>query len=474
MNEELKNKILELSAQERAKLQQSVDVYLEKFLTSLPSQKAFVNDQFNHTQQDEGFVIDGGINTIENLLDLIRDRVDDTGLNSASGGHLGYIPGGGIYASALGDYIAAATNRYAGVFYSSPGAVRIENALIQWAGDVVGYPKGFGGNLTTGGSTANLIALSTAKTTKKIKSKDIENAVIYTTRQSHHSVIKGLKMVGLDECVIRIIPISSQFKMQTKALDNQIQKDKNKGLRPFLIIANAGSTDVGAVDDISEIANISEKENLWLHIDGAYGGFFMLTDHGKEKLKGIERADSVILDPHKTLFLPYGSGMVLVKNVNHLLETFSFEANYMQDAKEWHQELSPTELSPELSRNFRGLRMWLALKLHGTKPFEDYLNEKLALSQYFYKSVQKLGFETGNEPDLTVCIFRLNPKNKDSEAINKAILKSIHEDGRIFISSTQINDKFWLRTAILSFRTHKKEIDTLLDMLKTAKQEIMA
>ncbi|MEO9257132.1 MAG: aminotransferase class I/II-fold pyridoxal phosphate-dependent enzyme, partial [Crocinitomicaceae bacterium] len=356
-------------------------------------------------------------------------------------------------------------------FYASPGAVRVENALIDWVGNVIGYEKGFGGNIASGGSIANLIALSTAKRAKKIKSKDIENTVIYTTQQSHHSIKKALRLIGLDECILNLIELDAHYRMKVDALENQIQEDKKNGLHPFLIVANAGSTDVGAIDDLTGIAAIAKKENLWLHVDGAYGGFFILTKYGKEKLKGIELADSVILDPHKSLFLPYGTGMVMVKDVKHLLETNSYEAGYMQDTEGWQQELSPADLSPELSRNFRGMRMWIPLQLHGVKPFVDTLNEKLELSNYFYESVQRLGFEVGTEPDLTVTIFRFTPKEGDVEAANRAILKNIQENGSIFISSTQINGEFWLRAAILSFRTHKKEVDTLLSMLKEYSQQ---
>ena len=463
---------LEPSAEERKTLQNTINQYTESFLEDLPNKKAYVYDGYERTKEDEGFKVDGTPKSMESLLDLIKSRIDNTGLNPASGGHLGYIPGGGIYTASLGDYIAAATNRYAGVFYASPGAVRVENALIDWVGNVIGYQKGFGGNIASGGSIANLIALSTAKRAKKIKSKDIENTVIYTTQQSHHSIKKALRLIGLDECILNLIELDAHYRMKVDALENQIQKDKKNGLHPFLIVANAGSTDVGAVDDLTSIAAIAKKENLWLHVDGAYGGFFILTKYGKEKLKGIELADSVILDPHKSLFLPYGTGMVMIKDVKHLLETNSYEAGYMQDATDWDQELSPADLSPELSRNFRGMRMWIPLQLHGIKPFVDTLNEKLELSNYFYESVQKLGFKVGTEPDLTVTIFRFTPKEGDVEAANRAILKNIQENGSIFISSTQMNGEFWLRAAILSFRTHKKEVDTLLSMLKEYSQQV--
>lgn len=457
---------LELSLEYFSELFFQVKKYTDDFLNKLPDSKTFYYEEHEPDKKLSHFLIDGEVKNIQQIFDILKTHLDKTGLNAASGGHLGYIPGGGISTAALGDFIAAITNHYAGVFYAGPGAVRMENAVIQWAGDLIGYQNNFGGNLCSGGSVANLIALFAAKSAKKIKSKQIEQSVIYATKQCHHSIFKALRFLGLDECVLHHIPLDEHYRMNISELKKQITADKKLHLSPFLIIANAGSTDVGAIDPLLEIATIAQEENIWFHIDAAYGGFFMLTEYGKNKLQGIEQADSVILDPHKSLFLPYGSGMVLVKNVQHLLEANSYAANYMQDAAEWNQELSPADLSPELTKHFRGLRIWLPLQLHGIKPFEDYLNEKLELISYFCTEIMRLGFELGNAPDLTVAIYRFHPKNSDTDTFNRSILKAIHQDGRVFISSTEIDGIFWLRIAILSFRTHKREIDILLELLR--------
>lgn len=459
---------LEPSQQERRLLQDAIGRYAENFLEKNPELQAYIAEGYDKKEGDHFFEIDGQQYSIEELLQFIGDRVDKPGLNPASGGHLGYIPGGGIYTSALGDYLADVTNRYAGVFYASPGAVRMENALIDWVGrEVIGFKKGFGGNITSGGSMANVIALSTAKIARNIKSRDLENMVIYTTSQSHHSIQKAIRLTGMDECIIRLIETDNHFRIDTDILKRQIEIDRGSRLQPFMIIANAGSTDVGAIDDLESLAQISSFEGMWLHVDGAYGGFFLLTEEGREKLKGIEKADSVILDPHKGMFLPYGTGMVLVKNMKDLMKANDYQASYMQDADAWHDEISPADVSPELSRNFRGMRMWLPLKLHGIQPFVDALNEKLELTRYFCEEVQKLGFKLGNQPDLSVAIYRYKAKDeKTTEQINRQILDLIHQDGTVFISSTNVNKKFWLRIAILSFRTHKREIDQLLALLK--------
>lgn len=458
-------KSLEIPETERNSLLSFVNNYSNNFLETLPNQKACFGSGYERAEADNGFEITGGPENLKDLIQLIQSRVDATGLNPASAGYLGYIPAGGIYASALGDYMAAVSNRYAGVFYASPGAVRMENALIRWAAKLIGYSGNSGGNLTSGGSYANMIAIAAARSAFQIRSRDIETCVIYICQQAHHSILKALKLIGLDECVIRSIDVDENYRMNLNQLRHQLDKDKIAGLRPFILFANAGSTDVGAVDPLEEMGAIARHYKLWLHVDAAYGGFFLLTKEGREKLKGIELADSVVLDPHKGLFIPYGSGMVIVKDVQHLYNANNREANYMQDTVGQDYEYSPSQLSPELSKHFRGLRMWLPLKLHGLQPFADCLDEKLLLARYFYLKVRELGFQAGPEPDLSIVIFRFEPKAGDANEFNKKILKQIHEDGRVFISSTQINGQFLLRFAILSFRTHLKQVDEFLHLL---------
>ena len=459
---------LEESPSERKALFEKIQIFSEEFIDTIETQKAFHSESHLEIENDSFFKVDDQKASVDSILDFFKERVLDTGLNPASGGRLGYIPGGGIYSSALGDYLAAITNRYAGVFYASPGAVRMEDSLINWAGKLIGYTDTFGGNLTSGGSMANLIALHTAKHNKGITNSKASKSVIYCTSQTHHSIYKALKVIGLEACILREVSVDSQFKISIETLKTQIKHDKHIGLTPFLIIANAGSTDVGAVDPLIQLSTLSKKHNIWFHVDAAYGGFFMLTALGSDKLKGIELADSLILDPHKGMFMPYGLGIVLVKNVEHLAAAHSYDANYMRDAK-MENQYSPADLSPELSKHFRGLRMWLPLKLYGVTVFSDYLNEKLQLTDYLNRELKKIGYTILCEPDLSVIAFRLELKGYDSDVLNKIVLDYIQNDGRIFISSTILNNKLALRAAILSFRTHKKEIDLLLHLLSEIK-----
>jgi aromatic-L-amino-acid decarboxylase len=424
------------------------------------------------TTEDEGIaLLDSPISEkgtdIERLLASLKHNVDRPGLNPASGGHLGYIPGGGIYHSSLADYLACITNRYAGIYFASPGAVRMENMLIDWMASIVGYPKGAGGNLASGGSIAGLIGVVAAREAHQIKARDLERSVIYLTKQVHHSMEKAIRIAGLRECVKRYVPMDNRYRMSVEALERLVLEDKKSGFNPWLVIGSAGTTDVGAVDPLDAIGDITSAEQLWFHLDGAYGAFFALCEEGKKILKGIEKSDSIVMDPHKGLFLPYGSGAVLVKDKAALKAAFSYEANYMQDAAVVSEEVSPADLSPELTKHFRGPRLWLPLKLVGVAPFRAALEEKLLLARHFYEQMQKLdGFELGPYPDLSVVTFRYLPKRGDPNQFNERLLKEVQRDGRVFLSSTTIDEKFIIRLAVLAFRTHLQTIELALDILK--------
>ncbi len=456
---------LEPDATQRKSVRDKVLTYSEKFLESLERGKAFeLNSDGGRGVLKSPISEDPA--SIAELLGILEKSVDFPSLNPASGGHLGYIPGGGIYYSALGDYMADVTNRYAGVFFAGPGAVRMENMLISWLAMCVGYPTTAGGNLASGGSIANLIAICAARDAKGISAVKIKRSVIYLTHQAHHSVEKAIRIAGLKECRLRYIPTDKRWQMDANELGKQIEADKRKHLNPFLLVASAGTTDVGAIDPLPALGNAAKRSGMWFHVDAAYGGFFALTREGKRKLKGMELSDSLVIDPHKGLFLPYGLGVVLVKDSKLLAATHYYQANYMQDAASALEEASPADLSPELTKHFRGLRMWLPLKMHGVKPFRACLQEKLLLARYFYREIRKLGFETGPPPELSVVTYRYVPKQGDANAFNKNLLQAVQADGRVFISSTMLDGKFTLRFACLSFRTHRSTVDALLGLLE--------
>lgn len=449
---------LELNDEERSVILNEVAAYTNAYINSLEHLDGFGSSEFQKlgmlTIEDRG-------KPISVLLEVLKQEVDIAGISSASGRHLGFIPGGGLWTSAIADFIADVTNKYTGIAFSGPGNVKMENQVIRWLCDLVHYPSNAFGNLTSGGSTANLIAIKAARDSHGIHSTNVRTAVIYCGEQTHHSVYKALHTTGLHECVVRKIPLNDLFQIDIAHLKQQLNDDSNEGLNPFLIIGSAGTTDTGAIDPLSELADLASAYKAWFHVDAAYGGFFMLVDEMQDKLKGIERSDSVVLDPHKTLFLPFGSGAVLLRDVNALLSSNSSHASYLTDTH-GTADISPADTGIELSRPNRGLRMWLPLQLHGVAAFKVCLREKIVLTDYFFKKISTLGFETGPYPQLTVVKFRYP---EEGNIINQKLIHAIHQDGRVFLSSTVIQGKTWLRCAIVSNRTHQKEIDLALKMI---------
>ena len=464
---EKQSSFLEPAEQERNRAIDLVRDYANEFLNELGNTKTFeFSDEISPL-----FRIQDETRSLEQIIDIYRTQIARKGINAASGGHLGYIPGGGVFASSLADFLVDVTNEYAGIFYASPGAVTLENALIDWIKGIFSYPPDAVGNLASGGSIANLIALTSARDARGIKGGTIEKSVVYLSPQTHHCVNKALKIIGLGDVRIRRIEVDHRSRMIPSRLKEAIEADREKGLNPFLIVASGGTTDTGAVDPLEQIGKVAREQGLWFHVDAAYGGFFILTESARDLFRGIELSDSLVVDPHKGLFLPYGIGAVLVKDREAVFRSHRQMADYMQDAFLSDLPVNPADLSPELTKHFRGMRMWLPLQLYGTRPFTACLEEKLLLTKYLRSRLSELGFSLGPEPDLSVTYFWME-RGEDPDLFNQQLLKLIHEDGSSYFSSTRVNGRFVIRAAILSFRTRLISVDKALNMIEACLERV--
>ncbi len=466
---------LDPGAADRRQLFKRAGEYAESFLEDLPEKNTYVKDRGENAFP--ACPIGENPEDMDRLLDFYRREVDTTGILPASGGQLGYIPGGGLYPSALGDYLAGISNRYSGVVFAGPGASRMELALVDWMCRLAGYPESAAGDLTSGGSVATLSALVTARDACSIDFHAIPEACLYLTAQAHHCIGKSLHVAGLKDVQRRIVPMDHRCRMDASRLEEMVTDDRDLGLKPWLIVGSAGTTDTGAVDPIPELARIAADQDMWFHLDAAYGGFFLLCEEGREVLDGVGLADSIVMDPHKGLGLPYGTGAVLVRDGRLLARSNAYYADYMQDAKQGEldedSERSPADYSLELTRPFRGPRMWMPLKLFGLKPFRAALAEKIWLARYFHRELEKLdGFESGPFPDLSIVTFRYRPSSGDADDLNRRLLQKVHEDGKVFITSTRVEGRFTLRLAVLNFRTHREQIDYLLSLLERKAEEL--
>ena len=397
---------------------------------------------------------------LQSVLDYVGACVEAPGFATTSPRFMAYIPGGGVPFAALGDLLAATSNKYSGFASASPGAVRIENACVAWLASIVGFPAEAAGTLTSGGSIANLTAVVAAR-----EARDPEGGgAIYLTRFAHYCVDKALRIAGRGRSPRRVIATDDAHRMSVEALEEALEQDRRNGVRPWLVVASAGTVDTGAIDPLHEIAELCRRHGAWLHVDGAYGGLFALCDEGREKLRGIDQADSVALDPHKTLFLPYGTGAALVRDGKLLQDAFSASGEYIRPLGESEVGPSPADLSPELTRHFRALRLWLPLQVAGIAAFRAAQSEKLALANYFHARLIELGgFDAGPEPQLSVVAFRYLPRNGDADAFNERLMQHIQQEGRVMMSGTRIDGTYYLRCAILSFRTHLDHVDDAIE-----------
>ena len=403
------------------------------------------------------------------VLDYVSACVDRPGFATASPRFMAYIPGGGLFHSALGDLLAASSNKYSGFASASPGAVRLENATTAWLAQVIGYPEAAAGTLTSGGSIANLTAIVAAR-----DALDPDGAgAVYSTRFAHHCVDKALHIAGRASAPRRLIATDERYRMSVEALAEALEEDRAAGIRPWLVIASAGTVDTGAVDPLPQIAELCRRYGAWFHVDGAYGGLFCLSEEGREILRGIDQADSVALDPHKTMFLPYGTGAVLVRDGRHLLDAFSASAEYIRPLGASDVGPSPADLSVELTRHFRAMRLWLPLQMAGVAAFRAAQAEKLALARYLHARLSALdGFDPGPPPDLSVVAFRYEPRSGPADEFNERLLRHVQEEGRVMLSGTRLDGRFTLRCAILSFRTHIEHVDEVVAALLRGIEEL--
>ncbi len=400
---------------------------------------------------------------IDALLDLVQ-RAAEQSYQTAGPSYLAYIPGGGIFSAALAGFLASGLNRYTGKVMTAPALVALEESVLRWLCDLFAFPADAQGLLTTGGSAAGLIAVTTART--RYADGQAHRATIYVGEHAHGSIVKAARIAGIAREHVRVIRSTPELRLDVAHLRERLAQDRAAGLLPICVCAAAGTTNAGVIDPLAEVAAIARDFETWFHVDGAYGGLFQLTDRGRTKLAGIELADSITLDPHKTLFLPFGTGAVVVRSRDALRRTFSESADYMQDLEGESALPDFDALSPELTRDFRGLRLWLPLHLHGVDAFRCELDEKLDLAGHAYAVLAAdARLEVAWAPDLTVVVFRLAGADDD---VQLRFLERINRSQRVLLSSTRIDGDVYLRIAILSVRTHADRVQEALDIILQA------
>jgi len=379
-----------------------------------------------------------------------------------------FVPGPSNYISTMADTLATGFNIFSGGWAASPAAAELEIITIGWLVEMFGFPTKEGGGLfTSGGSMANLTALVTARRVKC--GDDFSKAVIYLSDQAHSSNIKAIRVLGFKKEQIRIIPTDIEFKMGVNKLKNAIAKDRLEGLQPFCIIASAGTTNTGTVDPLDTIAAICKTEDMWMHVDGAYGGAAILGTHGKELLKGIEKADSLTVDPHKWFYQPYEMGCLLVKNHKWLSQTFTEKPEYLRDVEGNESEINFYDHGIQLTRRFRALKFYMSVKTFGLNSFKAAVQYNIELAENVEGILRKSTYwEVISPATLAVINFRYNPigKNfseKELDVLNQEISKQVISSGEALLVTTVLQGQVVLRMCLINPRTTLQHVQETLD-----------
>lgn len=412
---------------------------------------------------------------LQALLDPLFDEWIPRSFGTPAPGYLAYIPGGGVYPAALADFIADTTNRYTGIWQAAPALVQLEANALDWLRDWMQFPATTRGLFTTGGSMAIFNAIACAR--EKLLGDDIRPGTLYVSSQAHHCITKAAKLAGIAHDRVRVIDVDADFRLRVDELERAIAADRAAGLNPFMVFSTAGTTNTGAVDPLDAVADLAARERMWHHVDGAYGGFFHMVPALRPLLTGLPRADSLTLDPHKGLFLPYGTGALLVRDGEALRALHSSTAGYLPDNQ--NEFYDPAQYGPELSRGFPGLRIWLTLKFFGAARYRAALAEKRELAVWAAEQVARIpGIVMDALPQLSLFAFHLesaalNSLQKQNTA-TRALMERVTRRGQIMVTGATVGERFLGRVCVLSFRTRRAEMETCVRQLAETAAALLA
>jgi aromatic-L-amino-acid decarboxylase len=403
----------------------------------------------------------------EILAGLFRDVIPFAS-RSAHPRFFAFVPFAGTWPGALGDFIASACNLYAGSWMESAGPTQLELEVLSWFKDWIGYPPEAGGSLVTGGSAANLTALVCAREARRPSRND--DLVIYVSDQGHSSVARSARILGFGPDQVRVLPVGDDLRLEPETLAAAIAADESAGKVPFFVVANAGATSSGAIDPLTEIAELCRGKDLWLHIDAAYGGFAVLTERGRRALDGIALGDSITLDPHKWLYQPYECGCLLVRDGRALRDAFEISSDYLHDAEPAAGEVNFADVGVQLTRSSRAFKLWLSLRTFGLDAFRAAIDECLDLAELAQRSIEASErLELVAPPSLgTLCFRRLPQDGEEEESLAHGLVAALEESGLGFISSTRVHGRSALRLCILNHTSTASDVEQVLAFLESA------
>ena len=408
----------------------------------------------------------------DTLVRQLETRVFAHAAREPHPGFMAYVPSCPTFPAVLGDWLASGFNCFGGVWSVAAGPNALELTVLDWFRSWLGMPQGTSGLLTSGGSAATVTAVVAARhATVQDQPGRLERAVLYTSTQAHSSVTRAAWIAGIPRGQVRAIPVDAGYRMIPAALADAIRNDRAAGLLPFCVVASAGTTNTGSVDPLPAIADICEQAAVWLHIDAAYGGFAALTDRGRALLDGLERADTVTLDPHKWLFVPFECGCLLARDPTRLVDAFRILPEYLRDVENEGIEVNFADYGEQLTRYTRAFKVWLPIQYFGLGAIRSAIDTGINLAAHAEMLLrQDPVLEVLSPAQLGIVCFRVHPPGIDEPAeldrLNERINSQVNGLGRHFISSTRLDGRFSLRICILGFRTQEKDVDELVKSIR--------
>jgi aromatic-L-amino-acid decarboxylase len=462
---------LELTADQYRALARELADFTADYLQDLPELPAFPRDvnaeeteRLFHTELPKRGVGKAAFAEMADMLRLSRPN---------SPRFFGYVFGSGLPVGALGDFAAAVMNQNVTAWRSGPAATTIERTVVSWLAQAVGC-EGFQGSLTGGGSAANLMGLCMAREAKApANGAGNANGIIYCSAEAHMSIPKAAMLLGMGQRQVRRISVDSSFRVEVSQLRKAIARDRAEGGKPVAVVATAGTVSTGSIDDLEAIADLCAEESLWLHVDGAYGALASLA--APEKFKGLNRADSLSLDPHKWLYQPAGCGCLLFRDPTDARRAFSHSEDYARSlSTDPIEGFAFFEESMELSRPFRALKVWLSLRYYGLTAFREAIGEDLRLAKVLAEAIEaEPTLELLAPVELSAVCFRYRNAKGDLDDLNRRILQEVIRRGRVYISNATVHGRFALRACVVNHRSEERDVLSILSEVLSVAAELL-
>ena len=402
----------------------------------------------------------------------------------------GYINSGGNQASILGELLASAVNQICAMWHFSPAASEVERRVIRWIAQFIGYAPEAGGCLLSGGSAGNLVGLAVARKQKAqfdtaaLGMRGGPPVTVYVSREGHASLEKGMVLLGMGRDQLRRIAVRDDFTIDLDSLEKHVTEDRRNGYCPICVVGNAGTTNTGSVDPLDALAEFCRDQDLWFHVDAAYGGPAACTKAAGKLFRGLDRADSVVVNPHKWLYVPAEAGCILVREPRALRRTFQVVADYLREESETGADgpLDFKDYGPQLHRNFRALKVWMTFKAYGARKLRAAIESNIEIMRYLADRIdQSQDFVRLAPVPLSVVCFQYRTTDifvrgdqKYLDELNNELLKELEKDGRVFLSGTKINGKSVLRACSVNHRLRREDVDFLLDVVREVGRSLIA